>query len=217
MRSSGIAGLNVVKHFNFAIAGLLFALSAAPGSAQLMGDASSEFVAAVKDSDGAKITDLLNSHPPGLVNAKDYDGKTGLLVAIARRDEDWTAFLLNHGADPNLAGGKSADTPLITAARAGWDTAVEWLLSMGAKVDATNRSGETALIVAVQQRAVPVVRVLLQAGANPDKTDATQGFSAREYAARDPRARDIVALLDANAKRTAEPPKSDKIDDFKLK
>ena len=27
-----------------------------------------------------------------------------LIVAIARRDDEWTGFLLNQGADPNLAG-----------------------------------------------------------------------------------------------------------------
>jgi hypothetical protein len=43
---------------------------------------------------------------------------------------------------------------------------------------------------------VPIVRKLLQAGANPDRTDAAAGYSARDYAARDPRARDILKLIE---------------------
>jgi hypothetical protein len=40
-----------------------------------------------------------------------------------------------------------------------------------------------------------IVRRLLAAGANPDKTDSVQGFSARDYATRDPRARDILKII----------------------
>jgi ankyrin repeat protein len=203
-----------VKLRKFTIGAALALTLAAPAYAQLATDAGDDFVAAVKKSDGNKVNDLLNTHPPGLVNAKDFDGNTGLAIALARRDEDWTAFLLNHGADPNLAGNKAGDTPLIVAARAGTDTAVEWLLSKGAKVDATNRAGETPLIVAVQHRALPVVRLLLAAGANPDRTDNVQGYSARGYAQRDPRARDILSLIEARGK--APPPKTEKLDDFKL-
>jgi ankyrin repeat protein len=66
---------------------------------------------------------------------------------------------------------------------------------MGAKVDGANRMGETPLIVAVQQRQTPIVRQLLAAGADPDRTDTAAGYSARDYAQRDPRARDILKLI----------------------
>jgi ankyrin repeat protein len=62
-------------------------------------------------------------------------------------------------------------------------------------VDATNRSGETALIVAVQQRDTRLVRQLLDRGADPDHADSVAGYSARDYASRDPRARDIQKLI----------------------
>ena len=52
--------------------------------------------------------------------------------------------------------------------------------------------GETALIVAVQQRQPPVVKLLLEAGANPDKADHAAGYSARDYAKRDTRSREIL-------------------------
>jgi ankyrin repeat protein len=57
--------------------------------------------------------------------------------------------------------------------------------------------GETPLITAVVQRQTPIVKMLLAAGANPDKTDTAAGYSARDYAQRDNRARDILQLIEA--------------------
>ena len=57
--------------------------------------------------------------------------------------------------------------------------------------------GETALIVAVQQRQVPIVKLLLAAGADPDQADSAAGYSARDYAKRDNRSREILKLIEA--------------------
>lgn len=186
-----------MKLFNFAIlAAAGIACVPAPAAAQLGQDKSSDFIQAVKERDGNKAEQLLGDNPKLLVNTRGVDGNTALLIAVARSDETYTGYLLNKGADPNLAG-KGGDTPLIVASRFGFEQGVEWLLAMGAKVDATNKMGETALITAVVQRQKPVVRMLLEAGANPDKTDTAQGFSARQYAERDPRARDILNMIEA--------------------
>lgn len=181
-----------MKLLNIAAFGYALAL-AAPGVAQVA-RAGPEFVQAVRDKDGGKVTDLLESKPAGLIDARGDDGDTGLIIAIRRRDEDFTGFLLNKGANANLAG-KDGEPPLVAAARAGFDTGIQWLLESGARVDGVNKSGETALIVAVQQRQPMIVRRLLEAGANPDKTDSAQGYSARDYAARDPRSRDILKVI----------------------
>lgn len=158
--------------------------------------AGADLVKAVREKDGGKVAELLENKPAGLVDARGDDGDTALVVAIRQRNEDFTGFLLNKGADPNVAG-KGGEMPLVAAARAGFDTAVEWLLETGAKVDAANRQGETALIVAVQMREPAIVRRLLEEGADPDKSDTVQGFSARDYATRDPRARDILKIITA--------------------
>ena len=63
--------------------------------------------------------------------------------------------------------------------------------------------GETPLIIAVQQRNLPVVRVLLNQNANPDKTDSAAGYSARDYATRDPRAREILKMIDDKKPKAA--------------
>ena len=174
---------------------LAVTLPAAPAAAQ-GGFDGEKFVAAVRDRDGAEAMELLRSRGTTVLDARDEKGETGLIVAISRRDEDWAMFLLQQGADPNLAE-RDGDTPLIAAARVGFTGAVEPLIELGAKVDETNRMGETALIVAVQQRHAPIVRLLLAAGADPDRTDSAAGYSARDYARRDTRTREILKLIEA--------------------
>jgi uncharacterized protein len=190
-----------VKKLHFALAGALLALTSVPAPAQLS-SARIDFIKAVKERDGNKATDLLRGNTQGLVDARDEDGDTALIITISRQDADWTGFLINKGADLDLPG-KGGDTPLIAASRVGFEEAVEWLLSSGARVDAANRMGETPLIVAVQQRRPQIVKVLLNAGANPDKTDSAAGYSARDYAARDARSRQILQLIEAKKPKPA--------------
>jgi ankyrin repeat protein len=189
-------GVKSVKRLRFVIAIAALAVIGTPVAAQQLTTPSYDFIKAVKDRNGDKATQLISDNPIGILNSRDETGNTGLIIAIARQDSDWTAFLINKGADPNL-GGKGGDTPLITAARVGFEDAVEWLVSQGAKIDLPNKMGETPLIVAVQQRQIPIVKVLLGAGANPDKTDSAAGLSARDYAARDTRSRQILQIIEA--------------------
>jgi ankyrin repeat protein len=191
-----------MNYFRIAIAGLSLAAPAAPLLAQSGGYDGIQFVDSVRKKDGDKVTQAIRKNGPGIVNAKDVNGDTGLIVAITDRNDDFTAYLLNQGADPNLAG-KGGDTPLIAAARVGYQDAAEWLLGQGAKVDGANRMGETPLIIAVQQRQVALVRVLLLAGANPDKTDSAAGLSARDYARRDGRSREIIQAIEAKKPKPA--------------
>lgn len=191
------------RHFAILVASAAATLCA-PAAAQF-GPAYNavEFLSAVRNRDGDKANSLIgDSQSNVIVNARGDDGNTPLIITISRRDPEWTGFLLNKGADPNLPG-RGGDTPLIVASRLGFDEAIEWLLSLGAKVDATNRMGETALIAAVQQRQTPAVRLLLAAGADPDKTDTAAGYSARQYAERDNRARDILQLIQAKRPKPA--------------
>jgi ankyrin repeat protein len=190
-----------VKQLGFAFF-IATSLLATPAAAQGLTTAGYDFVEAVKKSDGDKAIEALTGHPKGIVDTKDGEGNTGLIIAISRSDESWTGFLLNKGADPNLAG-KNGDTPLIAASRVGFGNAIEWLLGLGARVNAPNRMGETPLIIAVQQREAPIVKLLLSAGADPDKTDHAAGYSARDYATRDPRAREILKLIEDKKPKTA--------------
>jgi ankyrin repeat protein len=181
-------------------AALLAALPSA--TAAQMGPPSEQFIKAVSKAEGDKATQLLADNPR-LIDSRSDKGDTALLIAIARSDPDWTGFLLTHKADPNL-GGVGGDTPLIAASRVGFEDAIPWLLRRGARVDATNRRGETPLIIAVQERQTRIVKILLDAGADPDKTDSAAGYSARDYAKRDTRQRDILKLIES--KKPSAPP-----------
>ena len=70
-------------------------------------------------------------------------------------------------------------------------------------VDTKDGGGNTGLIIAVQQHEVPIVKQLLERGANPDKADNAAGYSARDYAARDSRARDILKLIEEKKPKAA--------------
>jgi ankyrin repeat protein len=197
----GMQEAKSMKSLKIALAGALAALASAPALAQYYGSDGDQFVKAVADRDGSKATELLQNHPT-IVNTRNAKGDTPLIVTIRDSDSDWAGFLLNKGADVN-AQGANGDTPLIAAARVGFDDAVGWLLGMGAEVDETNKSGETALIIAVQRGNARMVKQLLERGANPDRTDSVAGYSARDYANRNSRAREIQKLINDKKPKSA--------------
>lgn len=192
------------------LVGAVVAMIAVPAPAQISN--TDKLVKAVADRDGPTAHSVLGTSGPAILNDRDSSGDTALMIAISRRDDMWTRFLLQRGADPNFADGDGA-LPLIAAARIGWTDAVEWLLEEGAEVDGTNRMNETALIVAVQQRRGPIVERLLAAGADPDRPDSAAGYTARDYAKRDTRSRRMLELIEAADKK---PQEVTDIDDFKL-
>lgn len=194
------------------LAALMIVLgSAFPAFAQ-SGLNSVDFFRALRERQTNKAVELLKSRP-GLLNLRDEMGETALLITVARRDSDWVGFLLGKGADPNIAA-RNGDTPLIAAARIGYLDAAEELIRRKAKVDAANRMGETALIIAVQQRQLPLVKLLLNAGADPDKTDSAAGLSARDYAKRDSRAKEMLAAIEGSAKTAASKKPMSDLKDF---
>lgn len=195
---------------NFAwIAAAAVSLSS-PAAAQFSD--SYNFLKAVKDRDGDEATKFLSRPGTVIVNTRDISsGQTGLHIVVARRDNTWLAFLLQKGANPNIAD-KEGLTPLMLATQLRFLDGVKTLLAPGkgrekTKVDYQNKQGETALIRAVQLRDAELVRLFLKAGANPDRTDTLAGLSARDYAARDRRAASILAEIeksDANKKPESE-------------
>ena len=54
-----------------------------------------------------------------------------------------------------------------------------------------------------------MVELLLEAGANPDKADHSAGYSARDYAKRDTRSRELLKLIETvkSTKRKVVGPK----------
>lgn len=174
---------------------LLLGMAAAPSLAQGQSSDGENFLKAIEERDANKAIPLADTNGARILNYRGYGGDTALTIATRKREPEWVGFLLNRGADPNL-GDSKGDTPLIIASRIGFDSAVGWMLARRAKVDLSNRRGETALIVAVQQRQPRIVEMLLKAGANPDKADHSAGYTARDYAKRDTRSRDLIKLIE---------------------
>lgn len=151
---------------------------------------------AVKEGDGAAATALITQPGSTVVNYRDQDGNGALHIVTRDRNTTWLTFLLSKGANPDIPD-EDGDTPLILAAQSGYSEGVARLLMAGAKVNKENRHGVTPLIAAVQTRQPGVVRVLLKAGADPDQADYVAGFSARDYARRDTRSRQLLQLIES--------------------
>ncbi|UKK82923.1 ankyrin repeat domain-containing protein [Sphingopyxis sp. BSN-002] len=170
------------------------ALTASPALAQFRGGFA--FLQAVDNRDGTKATEALKNDPT-YINTRNPDtGETALILTTKRRDIQWVRFLLGKDADPSI-GDRQGVTPLMHAALINFPEGAEALLGDKAPVDQTNRRGETALILAVQNKNAAVIRLLVRNGANPDKADHIAGMSARDYAKRDDRTGAILAMLDA--------------------
>ena len=161
-----------------ALPALAFAL-AAPAAAQFQSEGY-QFLEAVKDREGDKATDMLSKPGTQIVNSRDLtSGDTGLHIVVARSDVLWIRFLLQRGADPNIRN-KKGMTPLQLATAMGFTDGVEALIKGGASINVADQTGETPLIAAVHARNVPLVRLLLAKGADPDRND-NSGRSARDY------------------------------------
>jgi len=176
-------------------AAIAFAIAAVPAAAQVGASDGEAFIAALKEGEGGKALALIDKPGSTVVNYRGRDGTGGLHIAMRNRNGNWVGYLLSKDADPNLADG-NGDTPLIIAARMQYSEGAARMLMHNAQVDKTNRFGETALIVAVQQRQPAIVKMLLEAGADPDRADHASGYSARDYAKRDSRSQDMLKLIE---------------------
>jgi ankyrin repeat protein len=184
----------VVKRFvgGFVAAAALATL-AAPVGAQSFSD-SYTFLKAVRDRNGEKVMSVLSEPGTIAINAKDPStGDTALHILVKGRDENWLGFILSKGARPD-GQNREGMTPLAIAAQIGWVEGAQALLASRANVDIPNSRGQTPLILAVQNRDVVMTRLLLSKGANPNRNDLS-GYSALDYAKRDPRAGVILKTL----------------------
>lgn len=173
----------------------LLMFAALPASAQQFSD-SYNFLNAIRETDGAKVNKYLEDKSLRIVNTKDRQtGEGALHIVVKRSDSTYLRVLLQQDdINANLQDGRG-NTPLLIAAERGWDEGVSILIKYGANVNTANTSGETPLIRAVQVHDIEVVRQLLNAGANPDRTDNVTGKSARDYARDETRYPQIAKLL----------------------
>lgn len=168
------------------------------GPAQAQFSDGYKFLEAVKKLDGSKVTDML-ADPSISVNTRDVtSGQTALHIVVQKRNAIWVQFLIQNGANPNIADVRG-QTPLMLAVTLGFVEGADALLNGGARVDTANDTGETPLISAVHRRDLPLIRLLLKAGANPDRAD-NSGRSARDYASLDGRSNPVLGEIEGSAR-----------------
>lgn len=170
-------------------------LLAAPAAAQQFSDGYS-FLKAVKERDGSKVQSILSEPGSVVINTRERTSGEGAIHVVTKgRDITWLGFLIGKGARVDLQD-HDGNTALIFAAQIGWTEGAALLLTRRASVDLANSRGETPLILAVQRRDAPMVRLLLDRGANPKRADTAAGYSAIDYARRDNRSDAILKMLE---------------------
>lgn len=148
---------------------------------------------AIRHGEFAKVSTAVNKGAD--VNSRDADGNTLLMQAAAYGTAADLAFLLAHGADPKAAN-KNGYTALMRAIP---DLAkVKVLVEQGADVNASAQRTTPLLIAAGIASAEPVVRYLLEKGADLKAVNEL-GFNAVGAAAANGAAGNLKVVLDAGA------------------
>jgi ankyrin repeat protein len=137
-----------------------FALAAAPSPAD-------DLYNVIRTNDLARLHSLVTTKTEA--NVGDERGATPLMYAAVAGSLDAMRYLIEKGADVNAHNNLGA-TALIWSAT---DLAkVRLLVEHGADVNAATGRGRTALLVAaMSDNSAPIVRLLLEKGANPKATD----------------------------------------------
>jgi len=129
---------------------------------------------AIKDGDTARVAVALNRGAD--VNVKDADGSPAVVEAALLGNTLMLELLLERGADPNAA------TPAgLTALHLGAGDLgkARTLIAHGANINAKTNAGRTPLLIAARQDgAYPIVKLLLEKGADVKVTDMVPAFGA---------------------------------------
>ena len=101
-------------------------------------------------------------------------GKTALIRASENGNYEIVKDLLEHGAIVDIQSKASGKTALMKASEGGFLEVVEHLVQSGAVVDKTDKSGRSAMFLALNpfnKKASDIVELLVGAGANVGITD----------------------------------------------
>jgi len=130
------------------------------------------------------------------INAHDFSGRTPFMISLRAGHTEVAQYLLDAGTE--LDSNYRYANPLADAATSNSTGMVGKLISLGIKVDRTNKEGESALHVAAGYGHVDTVRLLLDSGADKNMQTAS-GWTPLLSAALNSHHEVIDILLDAGA------------------
>jgi ankyrin repeat protein len=161
------------------------------------------FISSARSTDTKAVEGLIASDPE-IVNARDRAGSTPLHHAAGFGSYEVVELLRQKGADPNAANRRKS-TPLFWAIHD--ERKLRLLIQHGAKVNAKLVDGRTlAYQAASLGNGIPVLRLLLARGANPDEkttTGMTPRMAAAGHANVEAMRLFIAKGADVNAKNSA--------------
>lgn len=153
-------------------------------------------IQAIRDNNCAQAIEYLEkgANP----NIRDGFGRTFLhILAYYKKGTPIAKALLDKGADPNSKRSDDLYTPLHSAVYEGNQELIQLLLKKKADIDAKNSIGDTPLHMAVARCEVAIVRLLLDAGANPHVTNNFDGASPLHHIVEG-----LESCYDVNSKKT---------------
>ncbi|XP_063079592.1 ankyrin repeat and SOCS box protein 2-like isoform X2 [Engraulis encrasicolus] len=108
---------------------------------------------------------------PDLVNKRNDENQTPLLVAVGRKNLACVQVLINAGGDPNIAT-RTGETAVYKACEMGTEEILDALLKAGGNPCRANIERNTPLHEAVGTKNVNMVKMLVEAGAKTWTTDS---------------------------------------------
>eukprot|EP00039_Didymoeca_costata_P001993 m.56830 g.56830 ORF g.56830 m.56830 type:complete len:363 (+) comp11062_c0_seq1:320-1408(+) len=113
------------------------------------------------------------------VNAGNFAGETPLYHALYFKKEDICSYLLEHGAEPNLATVHGFTSLHMAASRGLTDAATKIIKKVPEIIDIQSKDGATALQLAAMCGFLPIVQLLVKAGADLKATDSKGNTALR--------------------------------------
>jgi ankyrin repeat protein len=127
--------------------------------------------------DSPKVAAALIADPRTAIDTTNANGETPVMMAALRGNMDWTARLLDRGAQLNRSGWAA----LHYAATGPGTAVVAMLVGRGATIEAPSPNGTTALMMAARYGPEETVDLLLSRGASLAARNI-QGLAAADFA-----------------------------------